>query len=116
MIEIIQNLITTVDSDHPFFSKWWWIGAILKILLPVSLKETTWTITETASKTKRPPVIAKTISCLVIIPTAPNEPPKDNEPVSPIKILAGGALNHRKPKHEPISAPQNTEISPVPSI
>ena len=45
----------------------------------------------------RPPVIAKTISCLVIIPTAPNDPPKDKEPVSPIKILAGGALNHRNP-------------------
>ena len=45
-----------------------------------------------------------------------NEPPKDNEPVSPIKILAGGALNHRKPKHEPMIAPQKTEISPVPSI
>ena len=46
---------------------------------------------------KVPPVIAKTISCLVIMPTAPKEPPKDNEPVSPIKILAGGALNHKKP-------------------
>ena len=31
------------------------------------MKDTTCTITETASKTNRPPVIAKTISCLVII-------------------------------------------------
>ena len=46
MIEIIQNLITTVDSGQPFFSKWWWIGAILKILFPVNLKETTWIMTE----------------------------------------------------------------------
>ena len=45
MIEIIQNLITTVDSGHPFFSKWWWIGAILNILFPVSLNEITWAIT-----------------------------------------------------------------------
>ena len=36
-----------------------------------------------------------------------NEPPSDNEPVSPIKILAGGALYHKKPKHEPTIAPQN---------
>ena len=69
-----------------------------------------------ASKTKRPPVIAKTISCFVMIPIAPNEPPKDNEPVSPIKIFAGGALNHKNPKHEPIIAPQKIEISPVPSM
>ena len=32
--------------------------------------------------------------------TAPNEPPRDNEPVSPIKIFAGGALYHKNPKHE----------------
>ena len=30
------------------------------------------------------------------MPTAPNDPPKDKDPVSPIKILAGGALNHKK--------------------
>ena len=52
----------------------------------------------------------------VIIPTAPNDPPKDNEPVSPIKIFAGGALNHKKPKQDPIIAPQKIDISPVPSI
>ena len=67
MIEIIQNLITTVDSGHPFFSKWWWMGAILKILFPVSLKDITWTITETASNTKSPPVIAKHEIVLAII-------------------------------------------------
>ena len=37
IIAIIQYRITIVDSAHPFFSKWWWIGAILKILFPVSL-------------------------------------------------------------------------------
>ena len=76
----------------------------------------TCTITDTASKTNNPPVIAKTISCLVIIPTAPNEPPRDNEPVSPINIFAGGALNHKKPRQAPIIAPQKIDISPVPSI
>ena len=50
-----------------------------------------------ASKTNKPPVIAKTISCFVIIPTPPNDPPKASDPVSPINIFAGGALNHKKP-------------------
>ena len=92
------------------------MGAILNILFPVSLKETTCTITDIASKTNKPPVIAKTISCLVIIPTAPRDPPKEREPVSPINIFAGGALNHKKPRQEPITAPKNTDTSPTPEI
>ena len=52
-------------------------------------------ITETVSKTNKPPIIAKTISCFTIIATAASEPPKEREPVSPIKILAGGALYQR---------------------
>ena len=43
---MIQNRITIVDSAQPFFSKWWCIGAILNILLPVNLKETTCIITK----------------------------------------------------------------------
>ena len=116
MIDIIQNRTTTVDSAHPFFSKWWWIGAILKILFPVNLNDTTCAITETASKTNNPPVIANTISCFVIIPTAPSEPPKEREPVSPINIFAGGALNHKNPRQEPITAPKNTATSPTPAM
>ena len=88
----------------------------MNILFPVSLKEITWTITETASKTNRPPVIAKTISCFVTTPTAPKEPPNAKEPVSPINIFAGGALNQRKPIDAPIIAPQKTATSPTPSI
>ena len=78
----------------------------------MSLKDITCAITETASNTKRPPVIARTISCLVIIPTAPNDPPKAKDPVSPIKIFAGGALNHKKPRQDPIIAPQKMDASP----
>ena len=70
-------------------------------------------ITETVSSTNNPPIITKTISCLEIILTAPNDPPKDKEPVSPIKILAGGALNHKKPKQEPTIDPQKIEASPT---
>ena len=33
----IQKRMTTVGSDHPRCSKWWWIGAIRKTRLPVRL-------------------------------------------------------------------------------
>jgi hypothetical protein len=33
--------------------------------------------------------------------------------VSPIKIFAGGALNHKKPKHEPTIEPQKIDASPT---
>ena len=46
-------------------------------------------ITETVSRTNKPPTIAKTISCLTIIAIAASEPPNEREPVSPIKIFAG---------------------------
>ena len=67
-----------------------------------------------ASSTNNPPVMAKTISCFVIIPTAPNDPPSAKDPVSPMKILAGGALNHKNPRQAPMIDPQNTETSPTP--
>ena len=37
-----------------------------------------------------------------------------SEPVSPMKIEAGGALNQRKPRPAPITAPHSTASSPVP--
>ena len=36
---MIQKRITTWLSVQPFFSKWWWIGAIRKTRLPVILKK-----------------------------------------------------------------------------
>ena len=41
------------------------------------------------------------------------EPPKDNEPVSPMNIFAGGALYQRKPKHDPTTEPQKIDNSPT---
>ena len=49
-----------------------------------------------------------------IIDKDPNAPPKAKEPVSPINTLAGGALNHKKPRADPIIAPQKTLNSPAP--
>ena len=34
---MIQNRITICGSAQPFFSKWWWIGAIRNTRLPVRL-------------------------------------------------------------------------------
>ena len=73
-------------------------------------------ITETVSKTNNPPTIAKTISCFTIIAIAANEPPRDREPVSPIKIFAGGALYQRKPKQAPTTDPQKMDSSPTSGI
>ena len=36
--ETIQKRTTIRDSGQPFFSKWWWIGAIRKTRCPVRLK------------------------------------------------------------------------------
>src|SRR5450759_130207 len=60
---MIQNRITICGSVQPNCSKWWWIGAIRKMRLPVSLNDTTCTITDTASSTNSPPITASTISC-----------------------------------------------------
>ena len=70
-------------------------------------------ITDTVSKTNSPPIIARTISCLTIIATAAIDPPRDNDPVSPINIFAGGALYQRKPKQDPTIEPQNIDSSPT---
>ena len=46
--------------------------------------------------------------------SVPSMPPSASEPVSPMKIEAGGALNQRKPEPAPITAPHSTASSPVP--
>ena len=66
--------------------------------------------------TNKKPIINKTISCLIIMLIEPKAAPIDKEPVSPIKIFAGCALNHKKPKHEPTKAEPNTANSPAPGI
>src|ERR1044072_7214731 len=97
--------------------------------LPVSLNEITCTITDTAPATTSPPTIASTSSCLVAPATEPSSPPSASEPVSPMKIEAGGGLDQRKDRkstrlkssHTDIyrlpffffNSPATTEISPL---
>ena len=54
---MMKKRTTTLGSSHPFSSKWWWSGAIRKIRRPVNLNETTWRMTDTASRTKIPPAM-----------------------------------------------------------
>ncbi len=46
--------------------------------------------------------------------TDPIKPPSASEPVSPIKMAAGGALNQRKPSPRPQSQPKDDRKFPVP--
>ena len=78
------------------------------------LKNNTWIITESVSITNKPPTINKTSSCLIDTAMQPRAEPRDNDPVSPIKTAAGGALYHKNPKPLPIRAEENISISPLP--
>ena len=51
---MIQKRITTVGSLQPRCSKWWWIGAIRKMRLPVRLNQKTWTTTLTRFQHEQP--------------------------------------------------------------
>ena len=65
----------------------------------VSLKQLTWMTSDMTSITNRPPRIIARNSVCVAIDNAENRPPNAREPVSPMKIVAGLELYHRKPKH-----------------
>ena len=61
-------------------------------------------ITDNVSITKTPPTISKSTSFFRSIANVPKAAPDDKEPTSPIKISAGFALNHKKPKQPPKKA------------
>ncbi len=55
-------------------------------------------------------MIASTNSCLIATAIAPSMP-SASEPVSPMKICAGGALNQRKPTPAPMSVRNDHHIA-----
>ena len=61
--------------------------------------------TDSASITKMPPSSTSSSSVLVITARPAIAPPRPSEPVSPMKIVAGKALNHRKPMQPPTRQP-----------
>ena len=92
-------------SDHAIISKWWWIGAIRKTRLRKVWKEKTWIRTLSASTTKMPPSRISSSSVFVITASPAIAPPSPSDPVSPMKIVAGNALNQRKPTQAPTRQP-----------
>ena len=76
-------------SAHPWSSKWWWMGAIRKIRLPVRLNQNTCNMTESASAKNTPWMTALSTSFLVNTARAPRPPPRASAPTSPMKTLAG---------------------------
>ena len=67
-----------------------------------------------ASITKTPPMSNKRISFFSKTAIVPNAAPMAREPVSPMKIFAGLALNHKKPIDAPTKERQKINNSPVP--
>ena len=115
---MIQNRITTVTCSQPSCSKWWCRGAIRKTRWPawtrkternrplarLTLKTLTCTMTESVITTNRPPRISSSSSVRVRIANPARAAPRAREPVSPMKIAAGEAFHHRKPKQAPVIA------------
>ena len=97
----IQKRRMIFVSDQACSSKWWWIGAIRNTRLRNIWNENTWISTDSASITKIPPSRISSTSVLVITARPAIAPPSPSEPVSPMKMLAGKLLNHRKPMQAP---------------
>src|SRR5262249_13877370 len=118
---ISQKRTMILVSLHAAISKWWWIGVIRNTRRRNRLKTITCTITESASITKTAPMMSRRISVLVMIASAAMAPPREYEPVSPMKIAAGNELNQRKPRHAPtIAAPKIARsrwlLMPTPAV
>src|ERR1700726_928041 len=73
-------------------------------------------ITDSASRTKTPPIKSSRISCLMITATTPIAPPSASDPTSPMNISAGCALYQRNPNDAPTSEPQKITRSPAAGI
>src|SRR5450756_59126 len=73
-------------------------------------------MTDSASTTKMPPMMASTISWRTITATVPRAAPSARAPTSPMKTCAGWVLNHRNAKPAPAIAEQKINSSPEPGM
>ena len=78
--------------------------------------DTTWIATDSASNTKIPPRTISRISVLVITAMAAIAPPRPSDPVSPMKMLAGNELNHKKPIEPPTRQADSSARSRWPGV
>ena len=72
--------------------------------------------TLSASITKIPPSRIRSSSVFVITASPAIAPPSPSDPVSPMKIVAGKALNHRKPTQAPTRQPLSSARSRWPPV
>ena len=100
----IQNRTMTVVSGQPMSSKWWWSGAIRNTRRWKTRKLMTWMTTDRVTITNRPPMMTSRRSRFISRQSAARPEPIDSDPVSPMKIFAGAAFHHRKPRHAPARA------------
>ena len=105
-LPINQNLIVTVNSFHPLYSKWWCIGAISNIFLPLNFFDRSWIITDSVSITKIKQIKGRTKIVSVSIAITPIVAPSAKEPVSPMKNFAGGMLFHKNAAVAPANTAQ----------
>ena len=77
----------------------------------VILKQVTWSITDSVMVTNSPPSMISSSSVRVRMARPASAAPSDSEPVSPMKIAAGEAFHHRKPKQAPVIAAATTARS-----
>ena len=68
-------------------------------------------ITDSVMATNRPPRMTTSSSVRVVMASPASAPPRAREPVSPMKILAGEAFHHRKPKQAPMPQAATTARS-----
>ena len=68
-------------------------------------------MTDAASSTKMPPMMRRSTSWRITIAMKARRPPSASDPVSPMNIVAGLQLNHRKPRHAPTIAPETIASS-----
>ncbi len=120
---MIQKRTTTCVSFQPLFSKvvvqrrhLEQAPALAVACCLVYLNQVTCSITDRASTTKMPPMMASTISWRTMTAIVPRAPPRASAPTSPMKTWAGWALNHRKARPAPAMAAQKINSSPEPGI
>ena len=70
-------------------------------------------MTDIVSNTKTPPIINNKSSFFKTMASVPRAAPVDKDPVSPMKISAGEALNQRNPRQAPTIALEKILNSPA---
>ena len=113
MAEISQKRTTTVVSGQPMSSKWWWIGDIRNSLFlrPLALNTPIWMATEPASITLMAQISGSRRWVLSVRARKASAAPTPSAPTSPMKIRAGAAFHHRKPRQPPAKPAASTPRS-----